>query len=272
MKKLIISEKTFKDNNRNAEEKANMEAYTGFAYVYDEYMDNIPYDEWTKYLLELMKENGLDTPADITELGCGTGTVTMKLDKEGYNIVGIDLSAEMLSIAMDKMYEAGQEIIYTQQDMRDFELPYEVDGMVSIGDSMNYITTADDLREVFNCVYKGLKPGGVFIFDLKTIHFFKDVLGDNTFAENRESSAFIWDNYYDEDNRNNEYDLAVFVENEDDGTFERYEENHYQHGFTLTEVEEAVKAAGLSVRRVYDAFTHNAPHENSERLYYVIEK
>lgn len=55
--------------------------------------------------------------------------------------------------------------------MRDFALPYTVDAMVSIGDSMNYITTADDLKSVFECVYNGLEEGGVFIFDLKTIHF-----------------------------------------------------------------------------------------------------
>lgn len=260
------------DYNLNVEEKTIMEAYTGFAYVYDEYMDNIPYDEWTTYLLQLMEENGLNSPAGITELGCGTGTVTMKLDRAGYNCVGIDLSAEMLTIAMDKMYDAEQEIIYTQQDMRDFELPYETDGMVSIGDSMNYITTTDDLTSVFECVYKGLKPGGIFIFDLKTIHFFRDVLGDNTFAENREDSAFIWDNFYDEVNRNNEYDLAVFVKNEADGTFERYEENHYQHGFTLEEVASSVAKAGLGIRHVYDAFSHDEPKEDSERLYYVIEK
>lgn len=79
-----------------------------------------------------------------------------------------------------------------------FELPYEVDAMVSIADSMNYITSKEDITSVFECVKKGLKPGGVFIFDLKTIHFFRDVLAENTYAENRDDSAFIWDNYYDE--------------------------------------------------------------------------
>lgn len=248
-----------------------MEAYTGFAYVYDEYMDNIPYGEWTDYLLKLMDENDLKPSMDITELGCGTGTVTMILDQAGYRCVGIDLSLEMLTMAMEKMCERESQIVYSQQDMREFELPYEMDGMVSIGDSMNYITTVNDLRSVFQCVERGLKSGGVFIFDLKTIHFFKDVLGDSTFAENRDASAFIWDNYYDEENRNNEYDLAVFVKNED-GSFQRFEENHYQHGFTLDEVRESVEMAGLRIRHVYDAFTHNAPKEESERLYYIVEK
>lgn len=249
----------------------NMEAYTGFAYVYDEYMDNIPYDEWEEYLVELLKENGIDKDNTVIDLGCGTGTVTRMLDKEGYNCIGIDLSEDMLSIASDKTYDSGQQIIYSCQDMRDFEVPYETDAFISIGDSMNYITANDDLRDVFKCVKKGLKQGGVFIFDLKTIHFFKDILADNTYAENREDSAFIWDNYYDEESSNNEYELAVFVRNED-GTFDRFEEEHYQHGFTLEEVADAVKKAGLKIRNVYDAFSHNAPDDNSERLYYIIEK
>lgn len=79
-----------------------MEAYTGFAYVYDEYMDNIPYDEWSSYLIQLMKENNITPGNEIAELGCGTGTVTLKLDEAGYSCVGIDMSEDMLEIASQK--------------------------------------------------------------------------------------------------------------------------------------------------------------------------
>lgn len=109
----------------------------------------------------------------MLELGCGTGTVTRMLAKEGYDCVGLDMSEDMLSIASEKTFEEGSQVIYTCQDMRDFEVPYEVDGMISIGDSMNYITSVPDLESVFACVSENLKKGGVFIFDLKTIHFFR---------------------------------------------------------------------------------------------------
>ena len=174
-----------------------MDAYTGFAYVYDEYMDNIPYEEWGQYMIALLKENGVSCDSSVLELGCGTGTVTRMLAKEGYDCVGLDMSEDMLSIASEKTFEEGSQVIYTCQDMRDFEVPYEVDGMISIGDSMNYITSVPDLESVFACVSENLKKGGVFIFDLKTIHFFRDILAENTYAENREDSAFIWDNYYE---------------------------------------------------------------------------
>ena len=248
-----------------------MEAYTGFAYVYDEYMDNIPYEEWGEYMMTLLKESGVSDGMSVLELGCGTGTVTRMLSKSGYDCVGLDMSEDMLSIASDKTFEEDLHIIYTCQDMRDFEVPYSMDAMISIGDSMNYITCVDDLENVFSCVRENLKENGVFIFDLKTIHFFRDILADNTYAQNRDDSAFIWDNYYDEEERNNEYELAVFVKNED-GTFDRFEEQHYQHGFTIEEVTGAARKAGLNVKSIYNAFTKDAPDDSSERLYFIITR
>lgn len=248
-----------------------MDAYTGFAYVYDEYMDNIPYDEWAEYLISLLKEQGVPDDGAVADLGCGTGTVTRILDKAGYDCIGIDMSEDMLVIASEKMYESDQQIIYTEQDMRDFGLPYQVDACVSIGDSMNYITSREDIKKVFSCVHDNLVDDGVFIFDLKTIHFFRDILKDNVYAQNRDDSAFIWDNTYDEDSRNNIYDLAVFVRNEE-GTFDRFEENHYQHGFYDDEVTGAAAEAGLKLVAVYDAFGHEAPSDLSERLYYIFKK
>lgn len=248
-----------------------MDVYTGFAVVYDEYMDNIPYEEWSQYLISLLRQQGIGAGKTVVDLGCGTGTVTMILAANGYDCVGIDNAPEMLTIAADKMYAQGQEIVYSLQDMRDFALPYEADAMVSICDSMNYITGRGDLKKVFDCVKAGLAPGGVFIFDLKTIHFFRDILGGHTYAENRDTSAFVWNNSYDEHTRNNRYELAVFVQNAD-GAFTRYEEEHFQHGFENTEVLEAAKAAGLSVTAVYDAFTLKAPRKDSERLYYILRK
>ena len=245
-----------------------MEAYGGFAQVYDEFMDNVDYHQWGDYAAKLLTKYGAKD-GTLVEIGCGTGTGTMLFHEKGYNMIGIDLSQEMLEIAESKKEE--EEIVYVLQDATNLQLPYAVPAMVSIGDSMNYITTADDLKSVFECVYNGLEEGGVFIFDLKTIHFFRDILAENTYAENREDSAFIWDNYYDEKERNNEYELAVFVKNED-GTFDRFEEQHYQHGFTIDEVTGAVNKAGLTVKNVYNAFTKDIPDDKSERLYFVIEK
>ena len=162
-------------------------------------------------------------------------------------------------------------ILYLMQDMREFEPGEKVSAVVSACDSINYILEPEDLQAVFFCVSESLKEGGIFIFDINTPYKYEVLMADNTIAENRDEGSFIWDNYYDEESSNNEYELAVFVRNED-GTFDRFEEEHYQHGFTLGEVADAVKKAGLKIRNVYDAFSHNAPDDNSERLYYIIEK
>lgn len=247
-----------------------MREYTDFAYVYDEYMDNIPYDEWCAYLIQLLREYHINSEDFIVDLGCGTGTVTRILDKAGYDCIGIDMSQDMLTIASEKTIDNGQEIVYSLQDMREFSLPYEASAMISIGDSMNYITSVSDLKSVFKSVKEGLALGGIFIFDLKTIHFFRDILSDNTYAQDRDTSAFIWNNYYENDTKNNIYDLIIFVENED-GLFERFEEQHFQHGFEIDEVKNAAQEAGLEVVAIYDAFTHNEPNKDSERLYYIIK-
>ena len=98
-----------------------MEAYTGFAEVYDLFMDNIPYEEWGTYVKGLLKEYGVDEGL-VLELGCGTGTMTEILASAGYDMIGIDQSEEMLEEALEKKQESGHEILYLCQDMREFEL------------------------------------------------------------------------------------------------------------------------------------------------------
>jgi len=173
-----------------------MEAYTGFAAVYDTFMDNVPYGEWCEYLTGLLKENGVESGL-VLDLGCGTGSLTELLAARGYDMIGIDYSEEMLELAAGKRAESGQDILYLCQDMREFELYGTVRAVVSICDCINYITDPADLAEVFSLVNNYLDPGGVFIFDLNTEYKYAQVMGDTTVAEDREESSFIWDNQYD---------------------------------------------------------------------------
>ncbi|MEG0962949.1 MAG: class I SAM-dependent methyltransferase, partial [Lachnospiraceae bacterium] len=163
-----------------------MEAYTGFAEVYDLFMDNVPYPSWCEYLTSLLKsyeiEDGL-----VLDLGCGTGKLTRLLAQNGYDMIGVDCSQEMLQIAKDGNIEGtGTDILYLLQDMREFELYGTVKAVVSICDSMNYIVEEEELLQVFQLVNNYLDPGGVFIFDLNTIYKYRELLGDNTICENRE--------------------------------------------------------------------------------------
>lgn len=247
-----------------------MEAYSGFAKVYDLFMDNIPYEEWTDYVKELFAEEGIKEGI-LLDLGCGTGSVTELLAESGFDMIGIDNSEEMLEIAMEKREESGFDILYLLQDMREFELYGTVKGVVSICDSMNYILDDEDLLDVFKLVHNYLDNEGIFIFDMNTMYKYEQILADNTFAEDREESSFIWENYYDEEEEINQYDLSLFVM-EEDGRYRKYEETHLQRAYEQQCVEELIKESGLELLHVYDAFTKDLPAEDSQRIYFVCRR
>lgn len=244
-----------------------MDAYTGFAAVYDMFMDNIPYGEWCTYLEDILKEYGVEDGL-VLDLGCGTGKLTRLLAGDGYDMIGVDISEDMLEIAMEHQAEEGGEILYLLQDMREFELYGTVRAVVSICDSMNYLMEYEDLVQVFSLVNNYLDPKGIFVFDLNTPYKYQKILGEQTIAENREEGSFIWENYYDEEEAVNEYDLTLFIR-EEDGRFRKYEETHYQRAYSLKTVKMALKEAGMEFVEAYDAFTKEPPKEDSERIYVI---
>ena len=174
-----------------------MEAYTGFAAVYDIFMDNVPYEEWSSYLHGLLLEHGIEEGI-VLDLGCGTGAMTERLAAFGYDMIGVDNSEDMLELAMEKRVQSGQDILYLLQDMREFEL-------------------------------------------------------------------------YDDEEKINEYDLTLFIreEGKEKNLYRKYQETHYQRGYTLDEMKELIQSSGLIFETAYDAFTHEAPTEKSERIYII---
>lgn len=276
-----------------------MEAYTDFAAVYDTFMDETPYEVWGTFVAGLIEKYGIskpvrsgtgqgkelteeyDTAEDseqaldeeknlIVELGCGTGSFTQQLYKLGYDIMGIDLSPDMLNLARMKSQEMGYNIMYLEQDMRELDLYCTAGTIVSVCDSINYVLEDQEVIDTFKLVNNFLYPKGLFIFDFNTLHKYRDVIGDTTIAENREDCSFIWDNYYHEDEHINEYDLTIFARcDEKDEVFRRSVETHFQRGYTLEEMKGFVENAGLEFIEAIDADTHEAPHGDSERVYII---
>ena len=267
-----------------------MDAYGDFAYVYDEFMDNTPYEQWCEYLCESINKYGVSKPERetkdvweknvtqkdvleseknlVVDLGCGTGTLTQMLYKMGYDMIGVDNSQEMLSVAMEKRDREGSHILYLLQDMRELELYSTVGTILSVCDSINYILDEEELLEVFQLVNNYLYPGGLFIFDFNTVFKYSEVIGDVTIAENRENCSFIWENYYHEEEEINEYDLTVFVQ-EEDGRFKRFQENHYQRGYRPETICALLEEAGLELMEILDADTREPVKPESERIYVV---
>lgn len=247
-----------------------MEAYTDFAAVYDTFMDETPYEMWRDFLCGYLRKEGI-SDGIVLDLGCGTGTLTEMLSDEGYDMIGIDLSEEMLNIAMDKRGESGREILYLLQDMREFELYGTVRAVVCVCDSLNYLLEEEDLLETFRLVNNYLDPEGLFIFDFNTVYKYEEVIGDTVIAENRDNCSFIWENYYHPEEEINEYDLTIFVQEEED-MFRRFTETHYQRGYQLAQVKRLVEEAGLQFVEALDAETHQKVTETSERIYIIAKE
>jgi SAM-dependent methyltransferase len=257
-----------------------MHSYEDFAKVYDELMDNTPYEEWAKRLECLIEKYGVSKPQRdaqdaleseknlVVDLGCGTGTLTEMMYAKGYDMIGVDLSEQMLEAAMEKREQNGSEILYLLQDMRELELYSTVGTIFSVCDSINYILDEEELLQVFSLVNNYLFPGGIFIFDFNTVYKYSEVIGDTTIAENREDCSFIWENYYDPDDAINEYDLTLFIREEGE-CFRRVCETHYQKGYTAQQIMQLVEEAGMKVLEIKDADTGEAIRPESERIYVV---
>lgn len=243
-----------------------MDSYTGFAEFYDLFMDNIPYSEWAHYLIDLLHDYNVNDGL-VLDMGCGTGNITELLAKAGYDMIGIDNSEDMLATAMDKRYDSGLDILYLLQDMREFELYGTVAAAVSICDSMNYILEYDELVQVFKLVNNYLDPNGVFIFDLNTIYKYEN-MGDTVIAENRDEGSFIWENSYFSDTKLNQYDLTIFAK-DDDNRYTKFEETHVQRGYTLSEIQSALKDAGMDYITSYSAFTKSPVSGKEDRIYVI---
>lgn len=245
-----------------------MDAYTSFAQVYDLFMDNVPYEEWSDCLGSLLAEYGI-TEGTVVELGCGTGKMTRLMAAKGYDMIGVDNSLDMLEIARQDSGE--EDILYLLQDMQELELYGSVSAVYSACDSMNYLLQQEDLRQVFVRTEEYLEPGGLFVFDMNSPYKYRELLGENTFAESREESSFIWENYFDEESQVNEYDLILFIQ-EQNGLFRKFEETHFQRCYEPSVVRTMLEQNGFEILGICDDYSRTPGREDSERLLFIARK
>lgn len=246
-----------------------MEAYSGFAQVYDFLMKDVDYDGWTDYIEKIFKRDGIK-PDTVLELACGTGNITNRLSKRDYDIVGVDISNEMLTFAKNKAYELGLDVKYLNQDIRELNYTKKVDVVLCLCDGFNYILEDNDLLLTFMKTHSLLKPNGLFIFDVSSYYKLSEVLGNNVYGENYEDVSYIWQNYFDEETSICELDLTIFIrENE---LFKRHQECHYQRAYKIEELIHLLKKAGFISIDTYKAFTFEESQYNDERICFVCKK
>lgn len=242
--------------------------YEGFANVYDHVMGHIPYEEWFEHLKGYLADKGV-TSGTMCELGCGTGIMTELFAGAGFTMIGVDRSADMLALATAKKLTTGSDILYLEQTMEELELAEPVDVMISVCDSINYLLQDSALDAAFDRVHEYLKPGGYFIFDMKTAYCYRNIIGNQTWVEQDDDVSYIWENYFYEDSNINEYMLTIFRRLEDSDLYERIEEAHYQKAYPVDVLKSLLEKKGFEVVGCFDESLKNEPVEDCDRVYLV---
>jgi len=243
-----------------------MDIYGDFANIYDSFI-SAPYEDWARYIEKIWCAHGA-TPRSVLDLACGTGGLTHILAAKGYDMIGLDISAEMLAIARQKGDGDGQ-ILYLHQDMRNFELYGTVDAIVCVCDGINYLTDPTDLGRVFALARNYLNPGGLLVFDINSEYKYENILADNTFAQADDNAVYIWENFYYPTERINQYDMTFFVKDEGVERYRRFEETHVQRAYSVQEIKSALVGADLEYLAYYGELTFGVPKPDAERIFFV---
>jgi len=236
--------------------------YQQFARVYDVFMKpTAPYEKWAHYIDDVFRRNGVPAGALVLDLACGTGSLAFLMAQKGYDMIGADASADMLSEATGKMYEDGlPRVLFLNQDMRTLELFGTVDAAYSTCDALNYILTEDDFVKTLKNVALYLNPGGVFVFDLKMEHKYRQLAG-NTYHDTVGDASYVWKNNFDPATCINEYRVQFIFRGEGS-----YPETHRQRAYSTAQVEKMAALAGLKMLGVFDNYSNLPARADSERV------
>lgn len=243
--------------------------YEEFSSIYDILMNDVDYESWAKYIINLFKKSDV-FPKTILDIACGTGNITIPMSKAGYNMYGIDISDSMLSIAENKARLNRQNIKFIKQDMIDLKLDNTFDAIVCACDGINYILKEEDLNKTFNGLYKILKCGGIFIFDISSFYKLKYILNNNTFFEEKQGICYCWENEFDENTSITTMRLNFFIPK--DELYYRFEEVHQQRAYKTKTIIDKLQESGFEDIKVYDEFSLSKPRDLSERIFFVAKR
>lgn len=246
------------------------EQYSSLAKVYDALNFGCDYVALAEYLGNEIRNNEKSKTSLVLDLACGTGKLTLLLREQGYDMTGVDLSEDMLSVARSECFDKGiSDVLWLCQDMREFELYGTVDACVCSLDSINYLTKISDVKKCFSLVYNYLIPEGVFVFDINTPHRFKNVYGNNDYVLENDGSLCAWQNEYNEKTGKCNFYLTVFTEN-NDGTYDRSDEVQTEKCYSRRQIEKALIDTGFEILGVYGDLNHTPATENDEKWYFTV--
>ena len=261
-----------------------MRTYRQFAAVYDRLMEDMPYSDWLSFARQCWNRYGI--PRTVVDLGCGTGNLSIPLARSGFRVFGIDISAEMLSVARSKWEEPqGRRgdrdepgtIRWLQQDMRDWELPHPADAVISFCDCLNYLTEPEDVSAAIRQTYRGLAPGGLFLFDVHAPRQLERYAEEQPFVYDEPDVAYLWTSDYDEERMEFEHSLTFFIREDAaapgaGALYSRFEESHVQRAYDPDWIAGELEQAGFELLHRTADFKWDKPNAESERLFYAARK
>lgn len=244
--------------------------YEKFAYLYDELMSDAPYEQWVSFVLKIIKQTGI-TDRKLLDVGCGTGNTAIPLSEHGFEVTAVDLSDEMLIVAKEKSDAKGVNIRYFQQDMKELGGLGYFDVVISLCDSINYLSNEDEVETTFRRIYNHLNNNGIFVFDVHSIYKINEIFTGNTFADSGEEVAYIWECFRGDWDYSVEHELSFFIKNSAD-LYERFDELHKQRTYPIKFYKQALERAGFRLEQVTGDFSVDTLAEDSQRWFFVAKK
>lgn len=246
-------------------------SYGVFSEFYDALTANVSYDTVSQVLSSLLTRYGKSRGL-LLDLACGTGSVSVRLAKKGYEVIGVDLSPEMLSEAQNKAYSAGQNILFLCQDMTALDLYGTVDAAVCTLDGLCHLPDEESVQAALRKVSLFMNPGGVFLFDVNSVYKHRAVLGNNTFVYDTDDVYCVWQNTLLSDGVTVQMDLDFFEPVSDEGDYVRQSERFTERAYPRETLEAMLKKAGFTVLDVFDGYSGKPAHDTSERLLFAVRK
>ena len=245
--------------------------YDLLAPIYDAVNGDVDYSAWADFIENIVNKDGGDLrPELVLDLGCGTGSMTLELARRGYDMTGIDYSVEMLDIARARAEDEGlsDKMLWLCQDMREFELYGTVDLAVSCLDTVNHLTSVQDLSKFLALVHNYLVPNGLFIFDVNGKYKFENIYGNQSYVMEYDDSFWVWQNFYNCKNHLCDFYITLFSQNPD-GSYERYDEEQRERMYTVRSLKKQLLGNGFEFLGAYSDFEFSEGNDDSERIYVV---
>jgi SAM-dependent methyltransferase len=246
-------------------------SYERFAYLYDQLMQDVPYDEWVS-IAEAYKEKHQVNGMKLLDLACGTGELSVRFAQKGFEVTGADLSTDMLSVAQSKAQALSLPIQFFQQDMTELDDLGEFDIIGIFCDSLNYLEDEQAVRKTFKGVHRLLKKGGLFLFDVHSLYKMDQIFADATFTWDEEEITYIWNSFKGDGVHSVEHELTFFVRDDLSGKYDRVDELHFQRTYPEESYVKWLMEAGFTGVEITGDYTLMPPEPTSERLFFAMKK